>query len=262
MIVKKNEINYIMKSKIRILVLFFLSQICYSQTLIRVALKGKVENQSINLDNGIVFNKNSKNAVFLDQQGAFVIQAKVNDTLMVSSLSYKSKQIILTENDFSTPVLRIKLDGHSLQLEEIVIVAKKGIHPINGNTQSIVDTPFVDDEKSSPKNNVMPPDGTIEYGIDFVRIYKDVFKTLKKNYPEKTDFVSDKGFTEVALQKVGYDFFINSLKLNDHEVRLFLLFCENDPKSKTLLSPESEFELMDFLFFKNKEFKRITVFEK
>jgi hypothetical protein len=62
------------------------------------------------------------------------------------------------------------------------------------------------------------------------------------------------------MKRVSYDFFTNTLKLNDDEIRLFLVFCENDSKAKTLLKPESEFELMDFLITKNKEFKRITTF--
>jgi hypothetical protein len=35
----------------------------------------------------------------------------------------------------------------------------------------------------------MPRDGSIEYGTDFVRIYKDVLKILRKNNPEKVDFI-------------------------------------------------------------------------
>ena len=108
----------------------------------------------------------------------------------------------------------------------------------------------------------MPNDGTIENGMDFVRIYKDVLKILRKNNPGKTDFAEDKSFTEVAMRRVGYDFFANTLQLNDDEIRLFLVFCENDPKSKTLLEPKDEFQLTDFLITKNKEYKRITTFEK
>jgi hypothetical protein len=104
----------------------------------------------------------------------------------------------------------------------------------------------------------MPSDGTIEKGMNFVRIYKDVVKTIRKNNPEIVDITQNKSFTEVALKKIGYDFFANTLQLNDDEIRLFLIFCENDPKSKMLLKAESEFQLIDFLVTKNKEYKEVT----
>ena len=143
----------------------------------------------------------------------------------------------------------------------MIVPAKKDIKPISGNTQAIVDKQYFDDEKSSPKNRTMPSDGTIENGMNFVRIYKDVLKTLRKNNPEIVDFTQNKSFTEVALKRVGYDFFANTLQLNDDEIRLFLIFCENDPKSKTLLKAENEFQLIDFLVTKNKEYKKITAIE-
>jgi hypothetical protein len=108
----------------------------------------------------------------------------------------------------------------------------------------------------------MPSDGSIENGVNFVRVYKDVLKALRKNNPEKTDFTTDKSFTELTMNKVGYSFFTNTLKLNDDEIGLFLIFCENDPKSKLFMKSDNEFQLMDFLVTKNKEFKRITTFEK
>lgn len=251
-----------MKSKISVLVLCLLSQFCYSQILIRKTLEGQVVNDSINLESGIVFNKNTTTGVFLNEKGYFKILAKVNDTLVFSSLLYKSRQIVLTVKDFQTPLLKVKLEGYSNQLAEIVISAKTGFYPIEGNTQAIVDKQYFDDAQSSPKNRAMLSDATIENGVDFVRLYKDVFKVLKLTNPKTTDFVSERDFTEVVLTRVGYVFFIDDLKLKDDEVRIFLIYCENDPKAKTLLKPESEFELMDFLFTKNIEFKKFATFEK
>jgi hypothetical protein len=51
------------------------------------------------------------------------------------------------------------------------------------------------------------------------------------------------------------------LNLKDDEIKLFLVFCENDSKSRTLMQPSAEFQLMDFLITKNKEYKKITTFK-
>ena len=92
--------------------------------------------------------------------------------------------------------------------------------------------------------------------------YKDVLKILRKNNPEKADFYKDTSFSELALKRVNYSFFANTLKLKDDEIKLFLVFCENDSKSRSLMAPSNQFQLIDFLISKNKEYKRITTFEK
>lgn len=250
-----------MKNKIVILVLCLCCQFCFSQ-LTRKTLYGQVVNDSIKLENGIVFNVNSKTGTVINQQGFFSILAKVKDTLVFSGLTFKSKKIVLTQKEISTPLLRVKLDAFVNLLPEVVVYGDKKINPISGNSQKYVDMQYFDDEKSSPKNRTMPSDGSIEKGMDFVRIYKDVLKTLRKNNPEKTDFTSDKSFTELVMNKVSYSFFANTLNLNDDEIGLFLVFCENDSKSKIVMKPGNEFQVMDFLITKNKEFKRITTFEK
>nr|WP_314896319.1 hypothetical protein [uncultured Flavobacterium sp.] len=250
-----------MKNKIVILVLCLCCQFCFSQ-LTRKTLYGQVVNDSIKLENGIVFNVNSKTGTVINQQGFFSILAKVKDTLVFSGLTFKSKKIVLTQKEISTPLLRVRLDAFVNLLPEVVVYGDKKINPISGNSQKYVDMQYFDDEKSSPKNRTMPSDGSIEKGMDFVRIYKDVLKALRKNNPEKTDFTSEKSFTELVMNKVSYSFFANTLNLNDDEIGLFLIFCENDSKSKIVMKPGNEFQVMDFLITKNKEFKRITTFEK
>lgn len=250
-----------MKNKITILVLCLFCQFCLSQVLTRKTLHGQVMNDSIKVENVIVFNVNSKTGILIGSNGFFSILAKVNDTLIFSGLAVKSRKIVLTEKQLSAPILRVRMQVFTNQLVELIIPVKKVIKPGFGNTQAIVDKQYFDDEKSSPKNRTMPSDGTIENGMNFVRIYKDVAKTLRKNNPEVVDFTLNKSFTELALKRVGYDFFATTLQLKDDEIRLFLIFCENDPKSKTLLKPENEFQLIDFLVTKNKEYKKITVIE-
>jgi hypothetical protein len=251
-----------MKSKIGILVLCFCCQFCFGQILTRKPLYGQVINDSIKLENGIVFNASSKVGTVINSKGFFTIAAKATDTLVFSGLSFKSKKIILSAKDISASVLSVKLDAFVNQLSEVLIGQKKAVNPISGGSKKYVDMQFSDDEKSSPKNRTMPSDGSIEYGMNFVRIYKDVFKVLRKNNPGKTDFVKEKSFTEVAMKRASYSFFTDTLKLKDDEIGLFLVFCENDSRSKKLLKPEDEFQLIDFLVTKNSEFKRITSLEK
>jgi hypothetical protein len=249
-----------MKTKIGILVLSLFCQFCLAQTLTRKPLHGQIVNDTVKIENGVVFNLNSKTGAAVKENGFFVVSVKINDTLLISSLGFKSKKIIITDNNIKLPLLRVRLEVHANQLTEVLVFAKKWKNPVEGKSQEIADMQYVDDEKSSPKNIAMPPDGSIDKGMDFVRIYKDVLRILRKNNPDKMGY--SQSFSDLAMSKIGYDFFTNTLKLKDDEIGLFLIFSENDPKAKTLLKSQNEFELIEFLVTKNKEFKRMTTFDK
>lgn len=246
-----------MKTKVSVLFFLFLAQFSFSQTD-RKPLEGQVRNDLVPVENVVVFNANSNTGVVVNQYGSFVIPAKINDTLVFSSLAFKSKKIILTEEEFIVPRLIVQLDIFTNELAEVLIRAKKELNPIGGNSQKYVDMKFFDDEKSSPKNRTMPPVGSIENGMDFVRIYKDVVGVLRKENPKKSDFYKETSFSEFALQKLNYSFFSNTLNLKDDEIKLFLIYCENDSESRELMQPGEEFKLMDFFINKNREYKRIT----
>lgn len=252
-----------MKNVLGILVLFLSCNLSFGQVLTRKTVHGKVVNDSVAIENGLVFNVNAKTGSIIDTKGYFSILAKVKDTLVFTSLVFKSKKVVLSEKDIASSFYRIKLDAVANQLLAVVVYAKNGPHPEFGNTQKIVDTQYYDDQQSNPDNILMMPTGTGDpNNMDVIRVYNKIFKNLFKNNPNKSDLISDIGFTTIAMQSVSYSFFTDKLKLKDDQIGLFLLFCENDPKSKTFVNTNQEFEIMDFLITKNNEFKNIATFEK
>ncbi|MDG2433426.1 hypothetical protein, partial [Flavobacterium sp.] len=225
-----------MKIKITFLLLALAAQFSYSQITANRILKGQVRNDLATIENVIVFDVNSKNGTVVNQYGYFTLNAKVQDTLVFSSLTFKSKRVILKEEDFINKVLVVNLEIFTNELSEVLILAKKQLNPVQGGTQKYVDMKFFDDEKSSPKNKTMLPMLDLENGTDFARIYKDVIKVLRKDNPKKTDFYQDTSFSELALSALNYSFFSNTLALKDDEIKLFLVFCENDPNSRAVMS--------------------------
>nr|WP_315206676.1 hypothetical protein [uncultured Flavobacterium sp.] len=251
-----------MKTSIKILCMIFICQISFGQNENRKSLHGQFTNETAIVDNGYVFNLNSKTKTFISDQGFFDILAKAKDTLLVSSPSFKSKKIVIQDKDFSKPLFIVNLETQTTLLKEVIVKRKAEIKPITGNSQGIVDLQFFDDAKSSPVNRTMPSDGSIENGMDFVRVFKMVSKLFKNDSARKADLNSNVDFSDVVSKGIDKYFFINTLKLKSEEIGLFLDYCENDPKSKSLLKQEDEFLLIDFLITKNEEFKRITTFEK
>ena len=251
-----------MKTILKIICLLFFFQLSFSQNENRKSLHGQFINRSASVDNGYVYNLNSKTRTFISDQGFFDVLAKAKDTLLVSSPSFKSKKIVIQDKDFSKPLFAVNLEAQTTLLKEVIVKRKAEIKPITGGSQGIVDLQFFDDAKSSPVNRTMPSDGTIENGMDFVRVYKMVSKLFRNGSAKKTDLNSALDFSDVVSKGIDTYFFTNTLKLKNEEIGLFLEYCENDPKSKSLIKQEDEFLLIDFLITKNEEFKRITTFEK
>lgn len=233
-------------------------QMSFAQANTRKILHGQVVNDSIKVDNVLVFNINSQKGTAVDSDGVFILKVQENDTLFFSSLSFRSKKIILSKKQISEKILNIELDAFVNKLEEVVISNNK-LKPKIANSQKIVDQQYFDDNQSSPKNpNVF--DGSIVNAVNFVRLYKDVLKIIKKKPNNGSD--AEMPFTETVMQKINYGFYKNTLNLEDEEIRLFLLYCEKDALDSKSFNAKTDFEIMDFLISKNNEFKKLKSQQK
>lgn len=249
-----------MKTFISLLFILALSQTGFSQAS-RKQLRAQAVNDSVKVENVIVFNINARVGTIAKYEGAFVIPAKLNDTLVLSGLAFKSKKIVITQDDLDKDVVKIPLQAYPNQLAEVLVDQHKlKVPPVNAQAES--DKKYFDDRQSSPKNTAMPNYNAVENGADFVRMYKDVVKILRKKNPKKNDLTFEGDFTELVMQKIDYSFFNNSLKLPDDQIRLFLVYCENDPKAKKVNKASTNFEVMDFLVSENKEFQEIVRSQK
>jgi hypothetical protein len=87
-----------MKHFITCLLLLFASQLLAQQ---RKELKGFVKNEiGQTLSFSIIYNANSKQTYSASQYGAFIIEANIGDSLLISRLSYKSDTVIVTKSVF------------------------------------------------------------------------------------------------------------------------------------------------------------------
>lgn len=245
--------------KNRIAIIFLLAFTLWNSTgvaqeLSRKTIHGQVINDSLKVEQVVIFNISAKLGAVLKSSGYFDIKARENDTLVFSSLLFRSKRIVLTQADMKASELVVKLETFTNELAEVVIDSKNKIKPVTGSKRDIVDQKYVDDPQSTPRNTVMPGNVT-ENGMDFVRIYKDVMRLLNKNKAEKNSSESTASFMDYVMKKIKYPFYSRTLKLQDDEIKLFLLFSESDVRVPKLVKSKSEFELMDYLIEKNKDFQ-------
>lgn len=250
-----------MKNKLGIFVVCLFCQIALGQNTTRRPLHGQVVNKSLAIESGHVMNINANTRTFIGSGGLFDILARPSDTLVFSGMAFQSKKMVLTEKDCAEILLVVSLDLVNNQLKEVVVHKDLKVKSLGVGSQAIVDMQFEDDKQSTAKNTAMYSDQTIKYGTDFVRIFKDVKKLLRKK-DVKEEEVSDIAFVAYAKDNFQPDFFTKTLELKEDEVDLFLMYCSNDPESKRHVNPDQKFELIDFLVNKNKEFKKSNVVQK
>lgn len=251
-----------MKNKLGVLVVCLFCQIVLGQNGSRKPLHGQVLNDFLAIESGYVMNINANVRTFIGSGGLFDIMARPKDTLLFSGLAFQSKKIILTEKDCAEVLFVVKLDLVNNQLKEVVVHKELKVKALGGGSQGIVDMQFEDDKQSTAKNNAMLSDQTIKYGMDFVRIFKDVKKLLRKKDDIKDEEITDIAFVEYAKDNFTKDFYTNTLNLKDDEIELFLMYCSNDPHSKQMVNPDQKFQLIDFMINKNKEFKKAAAVQK
>ena len=262
-----------MKNNFLLIATFFIVQFSYGQFVPRVVLKGKIVAESLSIDNVTVFNVSSNKGAVTDKLGFFTMYARPSDTLVFSSVIFKSKKLVLNENDFKVIVLKIKLEEFINELDEVIVTPStlsgdlekdaKNIKVTDKqsafNGKEIADMQMEKDFQSTQFNTAMPSDLSIPYGMDFVKIGKMVGKLFgkEKSKEKPVVFTSDKNFQAAVKDKFTYHFFTETLELKHDEIGLFLNYCDADPNVRKLLATNKEIDLIDFLISKSKEYKNL-----
>ncbi|WP_235817904.1 carboxypeptidase-like regulatory domain-containing protein [Formosa haliotis] len=99
------------------LALLFCCQFGFSQA---VEIFGKVHS-ALDVENIHVINNTSKLFTITNSKGEFKIYAKLNDTLVFSSIQYKSKHIVVDADAYQKRKLEIDLEEQVNQLDEVVV---------------------------------------------------------------------------------------------------------------------------------------------
>ena len=244
-----------MKLKLLILLFFCLLQFSYAQT--HKLLRGKVMSDNFLLENVDVINKNTQTGTRTNAKGEFILSASVNDSILFYVKDYILKGIKLSLEDINNNNIIIPIDKKPEELKEVVI------HRVDIDwkfdekleRQKRKEAEVLKKSKALKVQGVN--NGTIENGMDFAEIGRMLFGGLFKDKKGKTANPED--FKEVATSSFDQKFYTETLKLKKEEIEPFLTFCNFDPESKNTISENSnDLVLMDFLYKKSIEFKKIN----
>jgi hypothetical protein len=237
----------------------------------RQLLHGRVAADSLVVDNLSVSNTTSRIGAVTDDKGMFTIYARPTDTLLFSSVTFRSMYMVLKEGDFLQDPLVIKLDVNVTVLDEVVItpnVLSGDLAKDSKKTKTLSVTAGLQSAQElnryavSPNkydikvNNTLPPNMQDMNGINITRIFDMYFKkkNKRKDRGEIYDAESKKPFPEAIKERYTYYFFTSTLQIPQNEIGLFLNFSDAGETSYALLDVKKEFELTDYLVQKSKEY--------
>lgn len=239
-----------MKIKLLFVFAFLITNYCFSQN--QKTVSGTISSENFRLKDVEIINQNSQQITKTDEYGAFKIDAKLNEKITFFLIGYKTKQLTIDAKILDQKLLEIELVKKPIEIEEIVVEQKEKAWSQDYLDQ-ILNKLYVDDGQTSPKNTMVYDGQTL--GVNMIAVGRLVNKLFKKNEKAKTQ--ETLSFYDHVTSNFNKKFFLETLKLQEDEIALFLEFCESDPKSQTILGNNTLLS-MDFLIEKNAEFKKMN----
>jgi len=239
-----------MKVKLLTTISFLTYQLSISQT--EKLLRGKVISQENALQNVEVINKTAKTSARTNEFGEFSILVKEQDSILFFSNNYLFTRLKLTAKDLEKSYLIVEMTPKAEELENVTVsrsVFNKAEIKKIANDKDEINKIIIRKKFDEVTSKVTVYDGRIKNGLDFS--YPIFDKPKKKIEPR------DDRFKKLVIATCPPDFFMKNLKIKPEEKEIFLNFCNADSKSKTLLEKSNDLELLDFLYTKNEEFKKL-----
>lgn len=242
-----------MKPTILFTLFFITITSCFAQN--QKVLGGKVVCEGKGIPNIDLVNLTSKKSATTNSYGQFSIEVALGDELYILSKEYLDFKLKITETQFREGQLTITIERKPIALEDVEIVNKSSL-------KVEISQADIDAIKLTKQANALKVvnvyDGTIENGVDFVRMFKGIANWFKnKDNETQQKPVPLPGFRDFLSSHYDRNFYLNNLKLKPEEIELFIAYCEADALATVLAERQDILEMADFLFEKNEAFRKL-----
>ena len=236
------------------LLLFFIFFIHSSFAAIcqdRRPLKGQLLYKNTKVVAANVVNNTAQTNTITDSEGAFEIDVLLGDEIIFSSVQYRIRSVKITEDILSKNRLVVSVNENINELKEVVVTTDDVEKFLDLKEEEFKGFDYEKD-KSSKLVNKAYNDRQLSDGIDFVNIAKLLARAIGNKSSDEQMRMKPSEILPLVFED---DFFAVDLGLDKSQVISFLEFIDNRMKTGELLKKDKEFQLIDFLINKSKEFK-------
>jgi len=242
-----------MKRTFTFLLALFCFFISFSQEDGRSLLRGKVMYKNTNVQNQNVINVTTEKATITDDNGEFAIYVKAGDVLAFSAVNYKLTTVNIDEGIIRNNRLVVEVNEKVTELEEVVVTPENQEKFIQLKSEEFKRYDYAQDHSTEVVNLAIPQGS--QYNINFVNIFKAIFKSKKK---EEVASGTQLKMSDVLRQLYEDNFFVNDLGIPQDKINEFLYFCDDRMPAENLLKKDKEFELIDFLVEQSKSYLKVA----
>ena len=227
-------------------------------------LKGQVE-ASAELEGIHILNISAEEYTITNHKGTFEVSTQINDTILVSSVQYIPKTIIVTQEMLVSGFITIKLEDRVNELDEVIVgkVLTGDLMSDIENSDAKADINFYDvgipgytgKPKTQKERRLREADGgkfVYYYGlVATINIHKVLnrisgrTKKLKRLVRlEEQDACMEKAIAELSDDLFGH------IELEEKLKTEFFYYASEDPKFLEVCKQESDIKLFEFLIDK------------
>lgn len=224
----------------------------FAQDTKRQMILGQVMYRSSNVINEHVINTTSLETTLTDEQGRFGIEVALGDELVFTAVNYQIKAITITPEMMAAHRLVVEVNEKVVVLDEVVISPENREKFLALKNEEFKAYVYEIDRGSKVENIAESPTVRgMKNGINFVNIFKAIYQGAdEKKAPDSSSIP-----LSVLLRSVYDDsFFVNDLLIPVDKINEYLLYCENQLPTKSLLLKKNEFELIEFLVAQSQTF--------
>jgi hypothetical protein len=197
----------------------------------RIAVAGRIQSDSIYLEDIHILNLSSKDGTISNAYGEFQILVALNDTLIFSGVQYHSLGIVVGKSVLETKVMNVRLLQKIQELDEIEL---KG-HDLDGffyiDTKRLKDSlSLVSDEAVDFSNQGYDDPSSGNYVVPSANILglltKIGAKQRKENQKEENYKSALKAAPDKIRSDLGDEFFAKYIGISETQIRQFIVFCQ------------------------------------
>jgi len=168
-------------------------------------------------------------------------------------MQFKTRSVVITEEIIRKNRLVVSVNENINELEEVVVTSEEMEKFLDLKEEEFRGFDYERD-KSSKINNRLTDDRLVTNGIDFVNIARLIGKAFSGKSKEEQMKMKP---SEILPYVFNTEFFEKDLKLETDQVIGFLEYIDSQMKTSGLLKQTKQFELIDYLINKSREYKSV-----
>ncbi len=263
-----------MKPKYIVLLLLFTTFKLLGQSATKI-IEGKIINDSLSVENIHIINKNSHKATISNPYGEFQIPVQRNDTILISSIQFEHKTIIITDVIIKSKKLPVYVFPKINLLEEVEIKTRHLLGNLTSDAGNVKDSiskmnplatdfsmidfkkPVISDIDETDR--LKPPDishlvSPIQPGISA----SFALKKLQSKEAKKLNAIKKKtAILDEIRNSINDVFFIKKLNIPKEEINSFIYYCKSKGIIQMYLTNQ-KIEMIDILIEESKNYLNLS----